>query len=267
MLKKDLRATCRKEFAAEAALAASGVLSAQELAEFGLELLKATLFHEVGHAMGLGHNFKGSLAYDASKPRKERVFSSSIMDYNHFESERQAFESLESSNGVLLEYDRQAISALYNAGADIEESAPVLPACADREADREAGGVDPLCIRYDSQSDPTLSIATAFNRIEKDALKDDVTLSQALDRAMEAAIPVGKDLDIPDEQALARTVGSFFGGIRSSLQYFYTTGRASVSASIRLNLKSLLMFSDGAVKDPAQQQAMRERTFGDFKKP
>ncbi len=120
---------------------------------FGRRLLKTVVFHEMGHALGLAHNFKGSLSFDLDSANP--IFSTSIMDYNQYNEEDFAFPSLESSDGPLLEYDRQILSFLYNEGKSILPTDPVLPACADDEADSLENGVDPLCIRYDIGNDPT----------------------------------------------------------------------------------------------------------------
>ncbi|RYZ94834.1 MAG: hypothetical protein EOP11_25815, partial [Proteobacteria bacterium] len=131
---------------------------------FGRELLRGTLFHEVGHALGLAHNFKGSLSFD---PESGKGFSTSIMDYNHFNEESAAFDGPEVSTGPLLEYDRQMISVLYNDAKDIKDSDAVVPACNDTEADSTAGGVDPLCLRYDIGHDPTAQALRAIELLQK----------------------------------------------------------------------------------------------------
>src|SRR5690606_34977672 len=69
---------------------------------FARQLLKGVLFHEVGHALGLAHNFKGSLAFDPDDAGK--VFTNSIMDYNQYNEEEGVFESVDSGHGPLLEY-------------------------------------------------------------------------------------------------------------------------------------------------------------------
>jgi hypothetical protein len=120
---------------------------------FARGLLKGVVFHEMGHSLGLAHNFKGSLVYDSDDSKKP--FTTSIMDYNHYNEEDGAFFDLESSDGPLLEYDRQIISVLYNQGKDVKDTDPEVPACNDDEADSTDSGVDPLCLRYDIGIDPT----------------------------------------------------------------------------------------------------------------
>jgi hypothetical protein len=158
------RLACARDVTDAAALINSGRVTGDLVTTFGTELLKQTLFHEVGHSLGLAHNFKGSLAYDPNNPKT--MFSTSIMDYNDYEIERGAFYHVLGSAGPKLEYDRQAISAMYNHSQDVAASDSVVPTCNDNEADTEDSGVDPLCIRYDIQHDPTWSVSTALNRIK-----------------------------------------------------------------------------------------------------
>lgn len=138
--------------------------------DFGRKLLKSVLFHEMGHALGLAHNFKGSLSFDLDQA--ESPFSTTIMDYNQYNEESKAFYELEGADGPLLEYDRQILSYLYNEGKSIRDSDPVLPACSDEEADSKEGGVDPLCVRYDIGKDPTSTAEKTLNLLKsKDAVK------------------------------------------------------------------------------------------------
>ena len=144
---------CMRDMSDSIALVTSGRLNRDDVKKYAVELLKQTLFHEVGHSLGLAHNFKGSLSYNVADPKS--IFSTSIMDYNDYEIERAAFYDVNSSDGPLLEYDRQAISAIYNQHKDISDKDAQVPRCNDNEADNEDGGVDPLCIRYDVENDPT----------------------------------------------------------------------------------------------------------------
>ena len=102
------------------------------------------------------------------------------MDYNDYEIERAAFYQTDSSDGPLLEYDRQFLSVLYDKSQEVDRKADPVPACADAEADHEAGGVDPICIRYDIEHDPTMSVGTALDRVNLATKERDITLAQAL---------------------------------------------------------------------------------------
>jgi hypothetical protein len=260
-LPRGLRISCQRDLTDATALLYSGRLeaSADAIAVFAQELMKQTLFHEVGHALGLAHNFKGSLSFDRSK--SDSIFSTSIMDYNDFEIERGAFKSVESADGPSLEYDRQTLSALYNNGKDISESDPVLPACNDAEADQEAGGVDPLCVRYDIESDPTQSIVTAFNRIAQNTLSGDVTLAQALRRTPSLVIKTEDIRSIQDQAAFTEKVNELAESLEGVMKFYITLGKASFAGSIRANLKSLLQYADGILPESVEASALREKVF------
>lgn len=72
-LNSFIKLNCLRDFHDELALQSSGRLSKAEAKDFAIQMLKQTLFHEVGHALGLAHNFKGSLSYDRSQ--SESIFS------------------------------------------------------------------------------------------------------------------------------------------------------------------------------------------------
>ncbi len=252
---------CSRDLRTEAAMLFSGAVDPADVAKFGRELLRQTLFHEVGHSLGLGHNFKGSLSYDMSLPESERIFSSSIMDYNIFDIERQAFNDLTSSNGPQLEYDRQALSAIYNESKDIAADAKVMPACNDAEADSEAGGVDPLCIRYDVEKDPTLAILTGFKRINNETVAGDRTLSDAIKKVPSLALDAQSLSTVADADALKLQTQALAAGLKAALRYSYTNDRHGPLRTVRNNLKALHQFADDVLPAGYDAKAMRERAF------
>jgi hypothetical protein len=261
---RTARVACLRDMREPAALLASGKYSGGDVAVFGKELLKQTLFHEVGHSLGLAHNFKGSLSYDPSKPGS--MFSTSIMDYNDFEIERGAFAAVDTSDGPALEYDRQAIDAIYDQSHDIAAADPVVPTCNDAEADSEDDGVDPLCMRYDIQHDPTLAVNTAFDRVNLAQLAGDVTLAQALSHVPGAVLGADRLAavkTVDDANALVGKLRSAFSG---SIGYFHVSGKASISRVVRNGLKYLLAFEDGILPDGYDERAMRERAFAGVQK-
>lgn len=88
--------------------------------------------HEIGHTLGLRHNFKGSLVPPTS----------SIMEYN-----ASAAAIAQPTPGA---YDHQAIKYLYG----LTEELPSLPFCTDEQTE-----LDPNCVRFD---DPTPTPLTAY---------------------------------------------------------------------------------------------------------
>jgi hypothetical protein len=139
---------------------------------FAQSVVRDTIMHEVGHVLGLTHNFKASTVYSRAQ-LQDQVFtekngiSGSVMDYNAFNlavaGERQA--SL--NNTTLGPYDYWAIEYAYK---------PIEPADEARELERiaarsnepllafandpDAGGspandgIDPLVNRFDLGDDP-----------------------------------------------------------------------------------------------------------------
>jgi hypothetical protein len=256
---KGARLACLRDMHEAAAVLASGRLSRDEAETFGIQLLKGTLHHEVGHALGLHHNFKGSLSFD--RKQKGSIFSTSIMDYNDFEIERGAFDAVDSANGPQLEYDRQVLSALYNKMKDVAANDPILPACNDAEADQEEGGVDPLCLRYDIEANPTLSIATAFDRIEKTELDGDVPLSQALGRVPDLVLNDRALESIKDGTELKAAVGKLASSLKGAMSFYILSGKASVSRVVRTNAESLLIFAEGILPDTFSGDQMRGASY------
>jgi hypothetical protein len=103
-------------------------------AEFIEKVITHTVLHEVGHTLGLRHNFKGSLMND------------SVMDYSRDED-----AALRDTPGA---YDVQAVQYLYG----LSQAAPTLAFCTDQHT-----VVDAACDRFDATSDPfTLDVGPRF---------------------------------------------------------------------------------------------------------
>ncbi len=214
---------------------------------FAVELLKGVLFHEMGHALGLAHNFKGSLSFGPNDMGKRwngdaLPFSTSIMDYNQFQIERDAFDSIDSANGPLLEYDRQIISVLYHEGWDIEETDPVLPTCEDTVADYQTGAVDPLCIRYDAGQDPSKQVLETRNLItHKDSkLGRTVSLARSIELFREE-LDLGEATDLG---TAAATVQERYMELMGAFHYYTNAGAQSLGNLLSLNAKAMLEHVD-----------------------
>jgi hypothetical protein len=156
----------------------------------GRALVRSTLLHEVGHALGMDHNFRGSSAATLARHGElDWLYSDTVMDYNTpaledvnlFTSVDSNGQTDEPTAGSVLRYDRQFIDIVYNRGQQVlgaPEAFQVLPNCNDADADNRVMGVDPTCIRYDFFAHPLegLRFATARLRSGEPAL--DATLGR-----------------------------------------------------------------------------------------
>lgn len=221
---------------------------------FAKELLKGVLFHEIGHALGLGHNFKGSLSYDPLNA--DSIFSNSIMDYNQYQLEDMAFDSVDASTGPLLEYDRQIISVLYNDGKDIGEADPVVPACSDEEADDQMGGVDPLCMRYDAGKDPTSYLEYVLNLVRNATSEGPVkTMSESVSTSVES---LGDPKLMTDEEKVTERLNEFKKELVGIGKYYIGSGAQSINYMVRANIKSLYAYN-GDLPQGYSETEMRKR--------
>ena len=222
--------------------------------EFSRRLMMSTLFHEVGHALGLAHNFKGSLAFDSSRPESaDNPTSYSVMDYNYYQLEQGLFTAIGGSDGPKLEYDRQIINQLYHDGKDLKADDPVIAACEDGEADGTEGGVDPLCVRYDAEKDPSLGLNHAYHNLVAAEGAEGVeakTLSQlivALTPSVAAAVASPAQVGSVDVLTkVSTTYGERLGGLAA---YFLAAGAQSVRGNLLNNSKSMRLWKDGVSVD------------------
>jgi hypothetical protein len=168
-------------------------LDAMNEAAFGLELLEArgamqpggpeaqryiadnlkdVVMHEVGHALGLRHNFKGSTGIKLEQLRdaaftRQRGISNSVMDYNALNLPLEGEPATVLNQVTLGEYDHWAIEYAYRdlpAEREREELAriagravnnPALAYATDEDVIPVAGGaIDPMANQFDLGADP-----------------------------------------------------------------------------------------------------------------
>ncbi len=141
-----------------------------EAEAFVQAVIKDTITHEVGHTLGLRHNFKGSTAYTAAQLQDKNFtathgISASVMDYNGVNLPLNSEKPSSLVQGGLGIYDRWAIEYAYRSldpaqeGAELAKIAgrstePGLAYADDADAGTGAGGIDPLVNRFDLGSDP-----------------------------------------------------------------------------------------------------------------
>ena len=215
-----------------------------EAEAFVQAVIKDTIMHEVGHTLGLKHNFRGSTVVSRTQ-LQDREFtekngiSGSVMDYNAFNlavaGERQgAF-----NNSTLGPYDYWAIEYAYrplepaNEAAELariaaRSSEPTLAFGDDADADgggRGGDGIDPLINRFDLGDDPL------------DYFKKRLQLSRELWQRVQDRAPQAGDASTRQRRVLlsgfrqlnraAELVGKYVGGMHTVRDLPGTTGRAA----------------------------------------
>jgi len=225
-------------------------------ATFSKGLLRGVLFHEMGHSLGLAHNFKGSLSFDPGDPKSS--FSTSIMDYNQYQLEEAAFDAQTGSTGPLLEYDRQILSVLYNGGKDVAKTDATLPACEDSESDSEVGGVDPLCIRYDSGHDPSQELVTTVALTKDEAATNRTT--QSLPLAIKLLTSeLGDATALKSSDDVKTALQAKLKALSGIELFYFASGAQSLAYSAQSNVRSLKEYKSGILPDGYNENAMRTR--------
>lgn len=223
---------------------------------FAKELLKGVLFHEVGHALGLAHNFKGSLSYDPDVAGS--LFSNSIMDYNQYQIEHGAFDQPGSSAGPLLEYDRQILSVLYNDGADIKPTDAIVPHCDDSAADSKRGGVDPFCIRYDAGQDPTVQLARTYALIADPTAN--LGKTKSLGSAVEATLAALPDpATVTDLETVIIAESDLLTSISAITQFYVSAGAQGLNYMLTANIRMLQTYRAGTLPMTVDPIVTRKR--------
>lgn len=217
--------------------------SEEDLTILAREVLKAVIMHEVGHGLGMGHNFKGSLINENGH------YTSSIMDYNHYNLERHVFKSVDSANGPVLEYDRQFLDALYNNGKTLKDS-PVLPSCSDEEADATAGGVDPTCSRYDAGANPYNWMLSTIELIEKP--KYTLGVMKSLTEGLaDVLTSLGDTTEVKSKEDFEATRDDFFARETALFDFYAFAGAHSLRYLTTINLKALKGLAPDILKNTA----------------
>lgn len=231
--------------------------------EFGRTLLKATLFHEIGHALGLAHNFRASTSFDLDAENPHH--SDSIMDYNIFNEDVASFASLDSADGPIFEYDRQILSVLHNEGKDLRDTDPVLVSCGDDDADSTDGGVDPLCQRYDLGNDPTKLALRSLELLEKQDAK--IGRMNSLPKALEGITAKLPDASkVPDEKEAQAALRAFAQKVRGLVSVYIGSGGNSSAAFGINSLKGLYVFREDVLPESINEAEMRDRSLSVLEK-
>jgi Met-zincin/Domain of unknown function (DUF5117) len=215
-----------------------------EAEAFVQAVIKDTIMHEVGHTLGLKHNFRGSTVV-SRRQLQDREFtekngiSGSVMDYNAFNLAVTGERQGTFNNNTLGPYDYWAIEYAYRPFEPDAEAAelariaarsnePLLAYGDDADADggaRGNDGIDPLINRFDLGDDPL------------EYFKKRLLLSRELWERVQGRAPQPGDPALRQRRVLmsgfrqlgraAELVGKYVGGMHTVRDLPGTTGRAA----------------------------------------
>lgn len=145
-------------------------MDSPEAEEVAQAYVKDVIMHEVGHTLGLRHNFRSSTIYSMKQIQdpeftKKNGVTGSVMDYTPFNLATSGEKQAEYVMSTLGPYDYWAIEYAYKPmDATIEKAElakiaarstePLLAFATDEEAIRQFGGMDPEVNMFDLGADP-----------------------------------------------------------------------------------------------------------------
>jgi hypothetical protein len=245
--------------------------------QFVQDYVKEALMHEVGHALGLRHNFRASRAYTEAQladPEFTRAFGTtgSVMEYNAVNLPRPGQTGGLPFQTTLGPYDYWAIEYAYKpmpADAKPEEVKAELLKIAERGKEPQLAfgtdedilfALDPEIIQGDLGADP-LAFATKRLEIARDLFKRQETRTLPSDSDY-AVLRRSLGFAIGDVARAMGVLARQIGGVRT-LRDFPGSGREPllpVSAAVQrqsLDLMSRAVFSaDGLQLSPALQRRL-----------
>ncbi|GJM18569.1 MAG: hypothetical protein DHS20C14_07820 [Phycisphaeraceae bacterium] len=134
--------------------------------------------HEVGHTIGLRHNFKGSSYYTLAELNSDEVkgkeaWSMSVMDYNGINIRMPGVGEVQGDYSVINigPYDYWAIEYGYGFGDPAEVASRAADPKLQFGTDEDTWGPDPTARRYDLSADP-LEYAENTMRLNEQLRKD-----------------------------------------------------------------------------------------------
>jgi hypothetical protein len=216
-----------------------------EAEAFVQAVIKDTIMHEVGHTLGLKHNFKASTTVTRQQLQDrsytdQHGISGSVMDYNAYNLPVRGERQGNFNNTTLGAYDYWAIEYAYrplDPAAEVQELARIAarnsdPALAFAD-DADAGGfgpnegIDPLANRFDLGDDP---LAYYQKRL---------LLSQELWQRVQTRKPLAGDDPLRQRRVLlsgfrqlsnaAALLAKYVGGMHTVRDLPGTTGRPAYS--------------------------------------
>ncbi|MDP1649296.1 MAG: zinc-dependent metalloprotease [Rubrivivax sp.] len=245
--------------------------------QFVVDYVKQVVMHEVGHALGLRHNFRASRAYteaQLSDPEFTRAHgtAASVMEYNAVNLPQPGRSGGLPFQTALGPYDYWAIEYAYKPmppGADAETERAELQRIAARSSEPllaygtdedNAFGIDPETIQLDLGSDP---IAFASKRLEiaRDLFRRQETRALSPQRDY-AVLRRSLAYAIADVTRAVGTLVRQIGGVRT-LRDFPGSGRdplQPVDAGVQRQALDLIagavLAADGLELSPALQRRL-----------
>ncbi|MES2228207.1 MAG: zinc-dependent metalloprotease [Pseudomonadota bacterium] len=260
-------------------LAARGEIDPEgpEAEQFVLAYLKDVTMHEVGHTLGLRHNFRASRAYtDAqlSDPGFTRMhaLTGSVMEYAPINLAGPGAPPVAPFQTTLGPYDYWAIEYAYRPLAPADEKA-VLERIAARSNEPELAfgtdednslGIDPDALQFDLGSDP-LAFARKRLAIARDLFRRQETRALSPERDY-AVLRRSLDFAVNDVARSAGVLARQIGGVRT-LRDFPGSGRdplQPVPATIQRDALDQLARSVFAADSLAVPPALQRRLAPDF---
>ncbi len=245
--------------------------------QFVVDYVKQVIMHELGHALGLRHNFRASRAYteaQLSDPEFTRAHgtAASVMEYNAVNLPQPGHSGGLPFQTALGPYDYWAIEYAYKPmppGADAETERAELQRIAARSSEPllaygtdedNAFGIDPETIQLDLGSDP---VAFASKRLEiaRDLFRRQETRALSPQRDY-AVLRRSLAYAIADVTRAVGTLVRQIGGVRT-LRDFPGSGRdplQPVDAAVQRQALDLIagavLAGDGLELSPALQRRL-----------
>ncbi len=260
-------------------LAASGQFSDSDILKMSQLFVRSIVMHEVGHALGLRHNFHGNLGSQISAANDEQNLrdvingnvqedalpSASIMDYLHFQDSIRMHKP--------GRYDQMAISWAYNLGDPNLTNPP--PFCTDHEIRVNAdckpfdGGAEPIYWYNQKKNDFLAYLSSWLNDTVLDEIERTDEQEPArheyiyyLARLMDYLNEAQNVLDLPGASAEARRVraAEVIAEILRTSDEAYDAVVSLVSAKLKTKLQELSADDESKQEIMAEIQNLRDTT-------